>query len=250
MEKSGLNSYDDLKKFMQDKPLLYELEISHHCWTCEATEHNPDCKITCTPAEVKDGFITNIAYIQSSDPKKDIDFIKKHSLVKRVEVFILTPKMAMVKIVSKYNAMAIHVLHKYKSGHVDQTVTHSGTDKIMVLSPTFNDMKDIIGEMSEHKDYDVKLRSKTFLHEPELNGLATFKTSGFLEMKVAKGMLTEKQFDIFERACNAGYYDTPKKITLDELAVHLGIDKATVAEHLRKAESKLMPLFLKVMKKM
>jgi predicted DNA binding protein len=51
---------------------------------------------------------------------------------------------------------------------------------------------------------------------------------------------TERQREVFEAARQHGYYEWPREITADALAAETGISKATVLEHLRKAEAKLL----------
>lgn len=52
--------------------------------------------------------------------------------------------------------------------------------------------------------------------------------------------MTTKQRDAVINAYQNGYYDIPRKISLAELAQDAGISLSTLAEHLRKAEQKLM----------
>ncbi|MDX8550499.1 helix-turn-helix domain-containing protein [Methanospirillum sp. J.3.6.1-F.2.7.3] len=52
--------------------------------------------------------------------------------------------------------------------------------------------------------------------------------------------LTKKQQEILVLAKKAGYYHNPRKITLDDLSLLSGLSKATVGEHLRKAENHVM----------
>jgi hypothetical protein len=52
--------------------------------------------------------------------------------------------------------------------------------------------------------------------------------------------LTERQKEILLTAKNKGFYDTPRKVTSQELANHFGISTATLLEYLRKAEKKLI----------
>lgn len=52
--------------------------------------------------------------------------------------------------------------------------------------------------------------------------------------------LTEKQRDVLITAYRMGYYDVPRKTTSQEVANKLGLVDATVVEHLRKAELRLI----------
>jgi predicted DNA binding protein len=56
-----------------------------------------------------------------------------------------------------------------------------------------------------------------------------------------KPNLSKKQQQAFELAVLHGYYEYPKKITMPNLAKLMKISYATYQEHLKKAESKLIP---------
>ncbi len=56
--------------------------------------------------------------------------------------------------------------------------------------------------------------------------------------------LTERQREIVVAAQRNGYYDYPRRINAEELAKKVGVSKATVVEHLRKAEGRLMTTML------
>lgn len=45
-----------------------------------------------------------------------------------------------------------------------------------------------------------------------------------------------KYFSAYER----GFYDVPKEVSIDEIAVEIGLEGATVAEHLQRAERNLL----------
>lgn len=53
-------------------------------------------------------------------------------------------------------------------------------------------------------------------------------------------LLTVRQREIFELACEHGYYSWPREVTTRELADLADVSKTTLLEHLRKAESKLL----------
>lgn len=52
--------------------------------------------------------------------------------------------------------------------------------------------------------------------------------------------LTNKQKEILIQAKNFGYYEYPRKINSEQLAKHINLGRATVIEHIRKAESRIM----------
>ncbi|WP_248906157.1 helix-turn-helix domain-containing protein [Halocatena marina] len=52
--------------------------------------------------------------------------------------------------------------------------------------------------------------------------------------------LTDRQYEVIEYALKMGYFEWPRDITSEELADYFGISRATLLEHLRKAESKLL----------
>lgn len=52
--------------------------------------------------------------------------------------------------------------------------------------------------------------------------------------------LSERQREVLELARRRGYYAWPRGISATELADELGVTKATVVEHLRKAEAKVL----------
>ena len=54
------------------------------------------------------------------------------------------------------------------------------------------------------------------------------------------GDLSRQQSRVLEHAFEHGYYEWPRQVTATDLAADLDISKATVLEHLRKAESKVL----------
>lgn len=52
--------------------------------------------------------------------------------------------------------------------------------------------------------------------------------------------LTDRQIEVVRAAINEGYYDLPRKAGQRDLAAKLELSRGTVAEHLRKAEARVM----------
>ncbi len=59
-----------------------------------------------------------------------------------------------------------------------------------------------------------------------------------------RSILTPMQRKVLEVAMSERYYEWPRKIRLEGLSSILGVSKATISEHLRKAEQKIMSLIL------
>jgi predicted DNA binding protein len=66
-----------------------------------------------------------------------------------------------------------------------------------------------------------------------------YKKSNYKETNLTSH-LTDKQKEILNLAKIEGYYKLPRKINGDGLAKKIGCSKATVLEHLRKIENKIM----------
>lgn len=58
-------------------------------------------------------------------------------------------------------------------------------------------------------------------------------------------ILTERQTEIIRTAIELGFYDTPRRCTLTELANHFGIAKSTCSETLQRAEGQLIKRFVR-----
>ena len=58
-----------------------------------------------------------------------------------------------------------------------------------------------------------------------------------------RAKMTQRQEDILHQAVSLGYYQLPRKITLENLAKKLDIAPSTLSEHLRKVEDKLVSAY-------
>lgn len=53
--------------------------------------------------------------------------------------------------------------------------------------------------------------------------------------------LTGRQREVLRVAVDQGYYETPRKATLEEIASVVDLSRATVSEHLQKIEARILP---------
>lgn len=82
--------------------------------------------------------------------------------------------------------------------------------------------------------FPVKVKSKR-----KLEG-SLFEHSMILSANDLLGSLTDLQMNALEGAVSAGYYDTPRRTRVQDLADAANVPRTTYQEHLQKAEAKLM----------
>lgn len=90
------------------------------------------------------------------------------------------------------------------------------------------DMSHMLGEIERTMNAEIDVRSIETVTGPQRPGSNRHDA------------LSERQREVYELARERGYYRWPRDVSVKELAVDLNISKATVLEHLRKAEAKLL----------
>lgn len=111
-------------------------------------------------------------------------------------------------------------------GQSQPTVTDDG------LLVTFVGAQDAIRRVLRHY-YDGGA-------SPDLRRLAEYR--GDRESTTA---LTERQREVLLTALNLGFYEVPREASTDDVAEELGLNPATVSEHLQRAERNLLTKQLK-----
>jgi predicted DNA binding protein len=74
----------------------------------------------------------------------------------------------------------------------------------------------------------------------DMREIGTVSLGRLEEVGDQQGELTERQRTVVMHALRAGYYEWPREVKSEELASQLGISRATLHEHLRKAERRLL----------
>ncbi|MGD0996502.1 MAG: helix-turn-helix domain-containing protein [Candidatus Bathyarchaeia archaeon] len=81
---------------------------------------------------------------------------------------------------------------------------------------------------------------KEFLETRGVNYKVLSLTDAKFSLNSPISRLTEKQQEAISLAFRLGYFDTPRKVSADELAEKLGLSSSTLAVHLRRAEHRLL----------
>lgn len=81
---------------------------------------------------------------------------------------------------------------------------------------------------------------KQFLENRGVNYKVVSLTDAKFSLESPISRLTEKQQEAISLAFRLGYFDTPRKVSAEELAQRLGLSSSTLTVHLRRAERRLL----------
>lgn len=231
----------------KNKPLIVELELTHNCFCTDV------------PERMKDGKIKYVAYtgsgphsvyhlfeVKAPDLEKVIERIKKHPTVRQVQILRKSDNIAEIHVESDRDPSTAQALLKTKSIFMEPAVYEGGVERIVVMAPSDDNFREFLDSLD--KSFNVKLKSKHYVKKNEKISLDFFRNSGFLKLRAAADLITDKQLEAFQLACKNGYYEEPKKVSLEELAEMTGISEAAFSELLRKAERKLLPILADIIK--
>lgn len=227
--------------------LLIELEQVHDCCSVAVTEKDKDSRLKwlATVGE-NEKYVINLFELISSQPKKFIEHLKTHKDVGEVKIISLQKDKAHISVASKKSESTSKHLARSGTAWIEPTWSEDGLDKVTMIAPDFKSFKKFLS--SVEGKYDIKIKSKRYIDDSTKISLNTFRTAGFLQLKTASELLTDKQMEAFDIACRYGYYETPKQITLLELSQKLDTSEAALSELLRKAERKLLPILSQIIK--
>ncbi len=106
-------------------------------------------------------------------------------------------------------------------------------------------------EIFSISSWDRKVLSKIIKNIQENKNTTHFRILRFQRTKMKEifipqilDKLTRRQREIVSFAKQKGYFDYPKKITLQDMAKQLNVNKSTLHEIIRRAESRIMNFFI------
>lgn len=232
----------------KNQPLIVELEQSHQCTSIEVCDKLKDVRIKWLATISGDKkTVTNLFEIDTEHLKTVVQKARAHKNIREVQIVLQGPKKSQITVRQDRAVATAPYLAKTGTMWLQPTWSEGGVDKVTMLAPNFKSLKAFIDLVSEH-GYDLKIKSKRYVTPAESPTLDTFRTSGFTKLKFASELLTDRQMEAFDLACRYGYYEEPKKISIEELASKLGVSQSTFAELLRKAERKLLPVLNDIMR--
>lgn len=113
-------------------------------------------------------------------------------------------------------------VHRYTAADGDLTLVFHAED--------YEQLQDVMTAFRErYSDIDVQR-----LLQQSLEG--TPKEQVFID----RGKLTDRQYEVLQTAYEQGYFEQPRRANATDIAAELGIAQATVSEHLRTAQQKIL----------
>jgi predicted DNA binding protein len=124
------------------------------------------------------------------------------------------------------------IIEKNSFLEVPPVIYHDGWETHKAIGFRDNDFKKLFKDLNNLGSVEV-VRKRVY---PEASMIDTFAIS----TSTAFSELTMKQAEAIAAALEYGYYQVPKKVTTEELALRQKVPRTTFEEHLRKAESKVL----------
>lgn len=136
----------------------------------------------------------------------------------------------------------------------DFELLHASTDRALAQYRTVDThLYDLSAAARVAPSFPVSVRAGRVLHEVNLPRARLEDMTAALEMAEydyemrsisptddASSLLTPRQYEAVETALSHGYYDTPRRATLTEVAGTMDVDKSTLSDLLHRAEERLV----------
>lgn len=195
-----------------------QLELPDDLWIGELTRRYPEAtfRILAALSDAENG--TGLIEIRSDQYREILDEMAKYGDVPKVEVLNETDEQALVQFET---TLPLLLLPARDSGiPLEMPFELSNGTAVWEVKTS----SDRLSELSEQLDF-----------------FGISFTIDYLQYDVTeKRLLTDSQEEAIAKAIEMGYYDTPRKCSLTELAEELGRAKSTVSETLHRAEEKII----------
>ncbi|WP_053948289.1 helix-turn-helix domain-containing protein [Halolamina sediminis] len=198
------------------------LTIPERTWPGEITRAHGDATIRILAAMTETDAGVGLAEVAARDPESVVADVSGHDSVDDVEVLQRGDRQTLIQfrthlplllLAARDSGLPLEMPFEIEDGEATWTLTAS---------------QDAISELGD-----------------QLSALGVSFTVDYLQQEVAgsEALLTDRQGTIVREAIERGYYDTPRKCSLTELADAVGLAKSTVSETLHRAEERVMKEF-------
>ncbi len=190
-------------------------------WIADVSRRYPDAVFKVLTALPEDGRGVGLLQFRSDSIGPILDEIRAHDSIEELTIIQQSEATVTIQIVTtqpmillaaKRSGIPIEMPVEIRDGTATVDVS-AGHDRLSKLGEQFSAMG---------IDFDIEYIQQR-LHPDQL--------------------LTERQRELLEKAVSMGYYDTPRRCTLTELAEEIGLAKSTCSETLHRAEEVVIKKF-------
>ena len=198
------------------------LTIPERTWPGEVSRAYPEATIRILAAMTESESGVGLAEVVADDPDRVVEDVRRHDSVESLDVLQRTDRECLLQfrtylplllLAAQDSGLPLEMPFEVRDGEATWTLT----------AP-----QETISELGE-----------------QLSTLGVPYTVDYLQQEVDRpdDLLTERQQSIVGEAIDQGYYDTPRRCSLTELAASVDLAKSTVSETLHRAEGRVMKEF-------
>lgn len=236
---SGTQNHTD---WSPDQSIHLALRIWHpDCWTLQVTDSVNAGLIAHSIYQIEDEIQARVTAYASN--RADLEELK-----------VATRESRLTNTVQETN--------EFFNPYIDHTSASNTTQELLVKYPINNSIHEEIVSQNFIPDDPIRIRDGkeywtvvTTQSRPEIRqALDHIRNTMNAEIQIERMKssstvtnsdsstreLTERQREVFKFARQKGYYSWPRDVSATDLAEELSISKATLLEHLRKTEAKLL----------
>lgn len=213
------------------------------CWSIESTKDHPGiCLVTKGVFKLEKEVRANFHLIAESYGalKEYIESIGKYSKYAK-EVYIIGKSDLEADIHARFPSHTTFYDKVFSLEFMPMRVSISGGYEYWTILVDEEKLSDTLNRLLEIEGIEVEVLSitnlKSFEDEEEEDVVSQISRK-----------LSMKQKRVLVEAYRKGYFEWPRKTSVDELAKSFGIAKSTCLHHLRVAESKIMKKFIEELK--
>jgi predicted DNA binding protein len=222
-----------------DKALIATVEYSHDCILSDVPERYPDTEVKyLAELGVHNNRISHMFDIKGDSLNKFLEGLQKHHTTYSLKTLAKNNDYAQIITETKEDVSTHHALTQSGCFFISTPTYNQGLENAHLFAPSFSSLKLFIDSLN---GFNVKIKSKKYLTERRDLLTEGMKRSGYLDLLSASELLTAKQSRAFKIACSLGYYEMPRKCSLEDIALKFGISDQAAGELLRKAEKKIYP---------
>lgn len=129
-----------------------------------------------------------------------------------------------------------HYVIEVKAIEMPDTTAQDHDDLVGMCDPTMTDQGILLSLVGSQETIRSVLRNfEEAGVVPDLHQLGEYEGGeGTLEA------LTARQLEVLQTAYDMGFYEVPREASVDDIAEEIGLDGATVSEHLQRAERNIL----------